>query len=294
MSQREPRSFLFVPGDSEKKLAKGTDSGADALILDLEDSVVASRRSVARGLVLEYLRAHPAPRRQALWVRVNPLSEAAVCLADLAAVVAGAPDGLYLPKTHSAQEVVLLDHYLTALEARESVPPGTVRIIPVATETAAAVLTLASYRGSSLRLAGLTWGAEDLAAAIGAASNLDENGEYDFTYRMARSLCLLAAHAAGVQAIETITVDFRDDARLRREVREARRAGFTGKMAIHPNQVGPINEGFSPDAGELAHAQAIVAAFESDPQAGTLQVDGKMIDRPHLVQAMKVLARARR
>lgn len=294
MSPREPRSFLFVPGDSEKKLAKGADSTADALILDLEDAVAAERRPFARALVLEFLRARPAPRSQQVWVRINPLADAPTSLADLAAVVAGAPDGLYLPKTHSAREVVLLDHYLSALEVRDAVPAGSVRIIPVATETAAAVLSLASYQGCSPRLAGLTWGAEDLAAAIGATSNLAEDGQYDFTYQMARSLCLLAAHAAQVQAIETITVDFRNEAALRVEVRAARRAGFTGKMAIHPNQVGPINEGFTPDAADIAHAQAIIDAFATNPQAGTLQVDGRMVDRPHLVQAAKVLARQRR
>lgn len=286
------RSLLFVPGDSEKKLAKGAGGNADALILDLEDAVAADQRPKARAIVFDYLRQRSNRATQQTWVRINPLTERAVSLADLAAVVAGAPDGILLPKVNSAQDVIMLDHFLSALEQRESVPPGSIKIVPVATETPAAVLALASYQGCSPRLAGLTWGAEDLAAAIGASSNLDDSGEWEFTYRMARSLCLVAAHAAQVQAIDTVTVDFRDDERLRREVRAARRAGFFGKMAIHPNQVDIINAGFTPDAAEIAHAQAIVAAFAASPQAGALQIGGKMIDRPHLVGAMKVLSAA--
>ena len=254
------RSMLFVPGDSEKKMAKGSANPADALILDLEDSVAAERLPFARGLVLEYLKAHTDRARQQVWVRINPLSNP-LCLADLAAVVGGAPDGILLPKTFTAQDVVTLDHYLSALEQREGVGVGTTRILTVSTETAQGTLTLAGYVGCSPRLAGLTWGAEDLSAALGASTNREDDGEYAFTYRMARSLCLVAAHAAGVQALDTLTADFRDEARLRREVREARREGFTGKLAIHPDQVVPINEGFTPEADEIAHAQAVVDAF---------------------------------
>jgi len=216
------RSMLFVPGDSEKKMAKGSGNPADALILDLEDSVSAERLPFARGLVNDYLKSHTDRDRQQVWVRINPLSSP-FSLPDLAAVVSGAPDGILLPKTYSAQEVITLDHYLSALEQREGVPPGSTRILTVATETPQGVLTLATYTGCSPRLAGLTWGAEDLAAAIGASTNRDENGEYALTYRLARSLCLLAAQSAGVQALDTLTADFRDTELLRREVRAARR-----------------------------------------------------------------------
>ena len=288
------RSMLFVPGDSEKKLAKAAGGAADALILDLEDAVTAQRRPLARSIVLDYLRQRPRGElqksSQQAWVRINPLSERATSLADLAAVVAGAPDGIVVPKVNSGQDIAMLDHFLSALEQREGIAVGSIQIVAVATETAAGTLALASYQGCSPRLSGLTWGAEDLAAALGASSNRDETGEWEFTYRMARSLCLLAAHAAQVQAIDTLTVDFRDDDRLAREVRAGRRAGFTGKIAIHPNQVDIINAGFMPDAAEIAHAQAIVDAFAANPQAGALQIAGHMVDRPHLVQAMKVLA----
>ncbi len=289
---RYMRSLLFVPGDSEKKLIKAAASSADALILDLEDAVTAARRPLARDIVRNYLRGRSKNSGQQTWVRINPLTDRETSLGDLAAIVAGAPDGILLPKVSSAQDVVMLDHCLSALETREGVALGTIRIIPVTTETPQAVLALSSYQGCSERLVGLTWGAEDLSAAMGASSNLDDTGEWEFTYRMARSLCLLAAHAALVQAIDTITVDFRNDERLRREVRASRRAGFSGKMAIHPNQVALINEGFTPDAGELEHAQMIVDAFAANPEAGALQIAGKMVDRPHLVQALKVLNRA--
>ncbi len=286
------RSLLFVPGDSEKKLAKACAGTADALILDLEDAVTAERRPLARSIVLNYLRGRNNRASQQTWVRINPLSERDISLADLAAIVAGAPDGILLPKVASSQDVIMLDHFLSALEQREGVAAGSIQILPVATETPAAVLALASYQNCSPRLAGLTWGAEDLAAAIGAASNQDDSGEWEFTYRLARSLCLLAAHAAGVQAIDTITVDFRNDQQLHQAVRASRRAGFSGKMAIHPNQVDIINQGYLPDADERAHAQQVVDAFAANPQAGTLQIAGKMLDRPHLVQALKVLAAA--
>jgi len=286
------RSMLFVPGDSEKKLAKAETGEADALILDLEDAVAPERLPFARGLVLEHLRRTPRGGRQQRWVRINPLSSAAA-LPDLAAVVAGAPDGIVLPKTRTAEDVGRLDHYLTALEQREGVPVGSTRIVTVATETAVAVLTMHGYVGCSPRLAGLTWGAEDLSAALGASTNRDESGEFALTYRIARSLCLLTAHAAEVQAIDTLTADFRDGERLRREVRAARREGFTGKIAIHPDQVGPINAGFSPDADELRHAQAVLDAFAAAGGAGAVQLDGQMLDRPHQVQAARVLAMRR-
>jgi citrate lyase subunit beta/citryl-CoA lyase len=286
------RSMLFVPGDSEKKLAKAQASAASALILDLEDSVAPDRNPVARGMVREYLRGRPDRGAQQLWVRINPLSTP-LALPDLIAVMSGAPDGILLPKVGSANDVVLLDHYLTALEAREGVAPGRVRIVPVATETPSAVFELKSYSGASARLIGLTWGAEDLSSAVGASTNRIDSGEYEFTYQLVRSLCLLGAHAAGLQAIDTITADFRDTERIQREIRASRRAGFTGKIAIHPDQVDHINSGYSPDENELAHARAVVEAFERAPGAGTAQLDGRMIDRPHLTQALRILAVSR-
>jgi len=285
------KSMLFVPGDSEKKMAKAQGTRASALILDLEDAVSIERIDIARDMTREYLASHTDRVRQQVWGRVNPLSTP-LALPDLAAVVGGAPDGIVLPKVESAQDVVRLDHYLTALEQRDGVAHGTVRILVVATETPQAVFALDSYRGVSPRLAGLTWGAEDLSTAIGASTNRSEDGEFEFTYQVARALCLLGAHAAGVQAVDTLSVDFRDAERLKRDVRASRRAGFSGKIAIHPDQVDIINTGYSPDDDEIRHARAVIAAFEKAGGAGTVQLDGKMIDKPHLVQARRVLAAA--
>ena len=285
------KSLLFVPGDSEKKMAKAGASAASALILDLEDAVSVERIDIARGMVREYLAGRTDRSRQQIWVRVNPLGTPK-SLPDLAAVVAGAPDCILLPKVDSGKDIVLLDHYLTALEQREGVAAGSIRIIPVATETPQAMFALDSYRGASPRLAGLTWGAEDLSTAVGASSNRLDSGEYEFTYQLARSLCLVGAHAAGVQAIDTITPDFRDRARLEREVRVSRRAGFTGKIAIHPDQVDGINAGYSPDEDEVRHAQAVVDAFDGAAGAGAVQLEGQMLDKPHLTQALRILAMA--
>lgn len=285
------KSLLFVPGDSEKKMARAQGSGASALILDLEDSVSPDRTDVARVMVREFLQANNDRSRQQLWVRINPLT-APNALPDLVAILAGAPDGIMLPKVESAQDVILLDHYLTALEQREGVTNGRVRIIPVVTETPAAMFELKTYKGASPRLLGLTWGAEDLSTAVGASTNRVESGEYEFTYQLARSLCIVGAHAAGLQAVETITANFRDQELLLREVRASRRAGFTGKIAIHPDQVNTINTGFSPDEAEVAHAQAVVRAFENGNGAGTVQLEGKMLDKPHLTQALRLLSAA--
>ncbi len=284
------RSLLFVPGDSERKLAKAAASGADALVLDLEDSVDVANLPTAREMVREYLLARPQTG-PALWVRINPL-DSGLALDDLAAVVGAAPAGILLPKGEGARDIVILDHYLQALEAREGLTPGRIGIIPVATETPGALFQLGSYAGSSARLRGLTWGAEDLAAAVGAISNKADNGEYDFTYQLARSLCLLGAHAAGVPAIDTISPGFRDSDGLRRDAARSRRAGFTGKIAIHPDQVPLINEAYTPSDEELARARRIVDAFEQSPGLGTLQLDGEMLDRPHLKQALRILAGA--
>jgi citrate lyase subunit beta/citryl-CoA lyase len=295
MSTPDPamlRSWLFVPGDSPAKLAKAETTGADALILDLEDAVAPANKARARDIVREYLDAHPQGQRgSALWVRINPLDDAA--LADLAAVVGGAPDGIVLPKIDGPEDVLRLSHGLDTLEAREGLARGHIRILPVATETAAAPFGLGRFASAGLtRLAGLTWGAEDLAAAIGASTNLASPGEWALTYRLVRSLTLLAAKAAGVAAIETLYVDFRDSDGLLAASRAAAQEGFTGRIAIHPAQVGPINEAFTPSAAEIAFAQRVVEAFAAQPGIGTIGMDGRMLDIPHLKQAHRTIARA--
>jgi citrate lyase subunit beta/citryl-CoA lyase len=282
------RSFLFVPGDSDRKLAKGSQSPADALILDLEDSVAESRTAIARGTVLEYLKAHPDRSKQQIWVRINPI-HMPKSLQDLAAIVPGAPDGIVLPKTDGGADCTLCDHYLTALEVASGVARGRVKILAVATETAASVFTLGSYQGSTPRLAGMTWGAEDLPAALGASTNQGPDGQLDLTYRMVRSLCLAGAVAAGVQPIDTVKADFRDSKGLEEDSKASRRAGFTGKMAIHPDQVAVINAAFTPSEEEVAFARRVVQLFADNPGAGTIGMDGKMLDMPHLKQAKRVL-----
>lgn len=287
------RSMLFVPADSERKMAKGAETGADALILDLEDSVAASRTAIAREMALAYLRGRRDDgTRQQLWVRINPLDTPAALL-DLA-VVAGAPYGIVLPKVRSAADVVKLSNFLDALEVRDGVRAGSIRILPVATETPQALFTLDSYEGCSARLAGLTWGAEDIAAALGASTNRRPDGEYDSVYQLACALCLAGAHAAGVQPIDTIWADFRDEAGLVRDAQRARQRGFTGKIAIHPAQVAPINAAFTPSEEELSWSRRVVELFESNPGLGTVGLDGKMLDMPHLKQAQRVLQLAQR
>src|SRR5579864_8524901 len=279
------RSLLFVPADSERKLARGLEAGADALILDLEDSVAAANRPVARKLARDFLEAH-GPDRIRRYVRVNPLASG-LALDDLAATVAGRPDGLLLPKC-TPDDVRTADHYLSAFEAAASAPVGAIRIVAIATETPAAVFALGGYGGVSPRLEAITWGAEDLAACIGG-SNRTIAGDYDGPYQLARSLCLLAAAAAGITAIDTIYTDFRDDAGLKAECAAARRSGFAAKMAIHPAQLAAINDAFSVSAEERQWAERVVAAFAANPDAGTLALDGKMIDKPHLVLARRLL-----
>ena len=286
------RSMLFIPADSERKLAKGEATGADALILDLEDAVAPSRTHIAREMALAYLRSRSNRGRQQLWVRINPLSTPAALL-DLA-VVAGAPDGIVLPKVCSAADVVELSHYLDALEVREGVAQGSIRIMPVATETPQSLFALGSYEGCSARLAGLTWGAEDIAAALGASTNRRPDGEYDSVYQLACALCLSGAAAAGVQPIDTIWADFGDEAGLIRDSRTGRQRGFTGKIAIHPNQVATINAAFTPSDDELAWSRKVVNLFESNPGMGTVGLEGKMLDMPHLKQAQRILALAQR
>lgn len=283
-----PRSLLFVPGDSEKKLAKAEGAGADALILDLEDAVATERKPAARALVREYLRARTLGpgRASALWVRVNPLGGDLID-ADLAAVLAAGPDGIMLPKPAGPDDVRALARRLDEMGA-----PSAVKIIPVASETPAAVFNLGGYAAAPKieRLAGLTWGAEDLSAALGASGNRDASGEWSFTYKLARSLTLLAAHGAGVAAIETLHADFRDLEGLHASSRAARGEGFAGRLAIHPDQVAIINAAFTPSEAEVAFARAIVAAFDADASLGAVAIDGKMIDQPHLKQARKLIA----
>jgi citrate lyase subunit beta/citryl-CoA lyase len=287
-----PRSWLFVPGDSERKLAKGAASAADALIVDLEDSVAPANLPAARMLAAAFLAAHADRTRQQLWVRVNALASG-LALHDLAAVVPGGPDGVVLPKAESAADVVTLGHFLSALEIAAGRADGGTRILAIATETPASLFTLGSYAAAGPRLAGLTWGAEDLATALGASSNRAEAGGYAFTFQLARSLCLAGAAAAGIAPIDTVFTDFRDAAGLDREARAGRREGFVGKLLIHPDQVGTVNAAFTPDAAEIAHAERIVAAFAADPGAGVVGIDGKMIDMPHLKQARRLLAARR-
>jgi citrate lyase subunit beta/citryl-CoA lyase len=283
------RSMLFVPGDSEKKLAKVADSPADALILDIEDSVAPERKALAREMVLAYLKAHSGERLRKLWVRINPL-DTADALADLAGIVAGRPDTLLLPKASGASEVILLDRYLSALEVREGLPQGQIKVAVVATETGAAMFGLGTYSKATPRLMGLTWGAEDLSAAVGASSNSDASGALTLLYQMARALCLAAAAAADVEAIDTAYMGIGDPAGLKQVCDAARRDGFRSKMAIHPDQVEIINAAFSPSEAEVAHARKICDLFAANPGSGTLKLDGKMLDIPHLKQATRVLA----
>lgn len=280
------RSMLFVPGDSEKKIAKSEDFAPDAVILDLEDSVAPANKQAARAIVGDYLTS--ANRRCALYVRINPL-DTPEALIDLAAIMAAKPDGIMVPKAGSAHDCVQLSHYLDAFEAQHGIAHGHTRIVPVATEVPEAVFALGNYAIVGARLAGITWGAEDLAAAIGAIDNRDEAGEWSQPFELTRSLCLFGASAAKVAAIDTLHADYKDDAGLAASSRRARRDGFAGRLAIHPAQVAIINEAFTPSEVEVAHAREVVALFAANPGVGTLGLNGKMLDMPHLVQAQKTL-----
>ena len=294
MSVLPLRSMLFIPGDSKKKLGKVDGCGADAVILDLEDSVAPENKALARKLVSEFIAGMPLGQRTLqLWVRVNPF-DSSMTLADLAAIIPAVPDGIMQPKTDDPDDVRRMSYYLDALEAAHGIEAGSIKILPVATETAVAPFHLGEFAAAKLdRLLGLTWGAEDLSAALGASTNRDANGEWAHTYKMARSLCLLAAHASEVQAIDTLYVDFRDDDGLRASCRAARAEGFTGRLAIHPAQVAAINESFTPSPDEVAHAQRVLDAFAANPGAGTVGLDSKMIDIPHQKQAHRILAQAK-
>jgi len=283
------RSWLFVPGDSEKKLAKSEGIPADALILDLEDSVAPENKIAARGLVCEYLASRATGKRQQVWVRINPIDHVEAG-ADLSAVIPAGPDGIVVPKPRSPDDLELLGRRIGTYEAEHEIKIGTTRILPVATETPQSIFSLGEYRKCGKRLAGLTWGAEDLSAAVGATTNRDENGNWTSPYQMVRALCLFAAHAAWVEAIDTLYADFRNMEGLEKSCAEARRDGFSGKLAIHPAQVEVINRAFTPSTQEIERARRIVALFEANPGAGTLALDGSMLDLPHLVQAKKILS----
>jgi citrate lyase subunit beta/citryl-CoA lyase len=278
------RSLLFVPADSEKKLAKSRSSPADALILDLEDSVAAENRPAARARVKEFLRDRHA---QAIWVRINPVGSEDF-IRDIEAITPSRPSGFVVPKPEGPHALNIIDAHLITRETQAGIDHGGISLLPVATETPVAVLSLQDYRSPPPRLAAMTWGAEDLSAALGAAGNRDEQGEFLLTYKVVRSLCLIAAKAADVPAIETLHADFRDAKGLERAARAAQREGFSGMLAIHPDQVPVINEAFTPSPADVEHAKRVVAAFGSG--AGVASLDGKMLDQPHLKQARNVLA----
>lgn len=283
-----PRSWLFVPGDRPERMDKALASGAEALILDLEDSVAIAAKAQARQAVRRFL--DQADRTGArLWVRINPLATD-LSAADIEAVLPGAPDGLVVPKA-TPDDVRRLGERLDAVEVGAGLAPGSLRLLPIATETPAAVFQLGGYAQCAARLAGLTWGAEDLSAAVGALSARDDAGRYTPVYELARSLTVLAASAAGTAAIETVYPDFRDLGGLADYVARARRDGFVSMMAIHPSQVSVINAGFAPSPAEVEHAEAVIAAFAAQADAGVLSLDGKMLDAPHLAQARRTLER---
>jgi citrate lyase subunit beta/citryl-CoA lyase len=284
------RSLLFVPGDSDKKFAKARESGADVLILDLEDSVAPSMKDTAREMVQGWL-DQAGQVKPALFVRINPL-DTGLTLADLSAVVRPGLAGILVPKANGAHDIERIGHYLDALEQRSGITQGTVKIAVVSTETPAAMFALGSYQQAGERLVGLTWGAEDLGAAIGITDNKEPDGSWTFPYQVARAQCLFAAAAANVAPLDTLYANFKDPEGLEADCRRARRDGFIGRVAIHPAQVETINRCFSPSEEEVAFARRVVDAFAANPDAGTLGIDGKMVDIPHLVAARKTLAAA--
>ena len=275
----QPRSWLFVPADSERKIAKALESDADALIFDLEDSVAPANKAKAREMLKELPKGSSGPQ---LWVRVNPIGSE-FHKDDLRIIRVAEIHGIVLPKSESGADVIQLAHRT-----------GNIPVHAIVTETAASLFGLLSYRDPKSPLAAMSWGAEDLCAALGASSKYDPDGRLSFTYRLARSLCLAGAVAAGVQPVDGVFTDFKDEEGLRTETQAARSEGFTGKLAIHPSQVGPINAAFTPSEEEIHRAEEIVAAFEAHPDAGVLSVGGRMVDRPHLIQARRVLDRPTR
>ncbi|RDC59170.1 Citryl-CoA lyase [Alteripontixanthobacter maritimus] len=284
------RSWLFAPGDSEKKMGKAAASDADIALFDLEDAVAEKAKPDARLLVAAQLSSANDAQRRRLWVRVNPL-DGPHTLADLAAIMPAKPGGIMLPKAQGREDVEVLDKYLSALEVANGIPQGSTPVIPLVTETAASMFQTGSYGGAP-RVVAMTWGAEDLADSIGANANTNDDGSYGFTYEMARSLCLLGAASAGVAAIETIQGDFRDLDGLKERAEKVRRDGYSGMLAIHPAQVPVINAAFTPSADELADAREIVALFDANPGVGTIGYKGGMLDRPYLSRAQRLLAQA--
>lgn len=280
------RSYMFIPGDSEKKLGKVHGLGADAVILCLEDAVAEANKAAARKLTGEYLKANRGNSECELWVRINAM-DTPHTLADLVAVMPGAPMGVFLPKPSHRDEIITLDHYLSALEAQNGIDVGSTKILSLA-ESAQGVINLGSFVGSSPRLCALTWGAEDMSADLGASTNVDESGEYFFVHQMSRANCLTVSAAGDYQAIDSAYLDYKNHEGLRAECVRARQEGFTGKLAIHPGQVAIINECFTPTDEEVAYAKRVIKAFE-ESGAGTIGLDGKMLDKPHLKQAHKIL-----
>lgn len=287
------RSLLFVPGNSEKKLTKAFASAADVVIVDLEDSVAAQDKQSARLIAADFIKANRDTSAASIYLRVNDLGTG-LTDDDLTAFTAAMPDGIMLPKANSFRDVEDLSARLRVVEARAGIEDGALRIIPIMTETPMGILSAAGYGSGNARLAGLTWGAEDLSAAIGAQSARDENGDYTHLFQMARSITILAASAAGTEAIDTVYPDFRDATGFEQECRQALRDGFTGKMAIHPDQVAVINTVFTPTDESLAQAQSVIDAFTDAGNPGVVAINGKMYDRPHLRLAERLLARAGR
>ncbi len=288
--EQQPRSFLFVPANDQRKLAKVMRSEADALILDLEDSVATDAKPAARRMASQFLSAHGwNTRRPRFYIRVNELGSK-LTRDDLAAILPKKPDGIMLPKAASGADIAALASMMAdVMEGNAQDIP----ILAIATETPLALLQMQSFVGAHPQLKGLSWGAEDLSAALGASAVRDTSGSWTGPFQLARNLCLFAAHAAGVQAIDGIHADFRDNAGLAKEAKEAARDGFTGKMAIHPEQIPIINSAFTPSRDAVAEAKAVIEAFQAAPSAGAIGLNGKMIDRPHLLRAQRLLARAR-
>lgn len=287
MTSVRMRSWLFAPGDSEKKMGKALQGPADIVLLDLEDAVVTENKPLARRVVLDFLRANPAERAR-IWVRVNPL-DGPHTLDDLAAIMAAAPGGIMLPKVYGRADVELLHNYLTAFEAANGLERGGTPVIVLATETAEAMYHTGDYKGAP-RVVALSWAAEDLADSVGASANRNEDGSYSFTYELARTFTLLGAATAGVAAIETISANFTDLDALKVRAEKVRRDGFGGMLAIHPAQIDVINAAFSPSDEEVAEAREIVALFAANPGVGTIGWKGGMLDRPYLSRAQRLLA----
>lgn len=281
------RSWLFAPGDSEKKMGKAVAGAADVVIFDLEDAVATENKPEARRMVHEFLRDHPDDRAR-IFVRINPL-DGPFTLEDLVAIMPGKPGGIMLPKVYGRQDVEDLHRYLEVLEVAHGIERGSTPVIVLVTETAEGMFHTGDYKDAP-RVIALTWGAEDLADSVGASSNINPDGSYSFTYEMARSLCLLGAATAGVAAIETIQGDFRDLEGLKARAEKVRRDGYVGMLAIHPAQVDVLNEAFTPSEEEIAEAREIVAIFEANPGVGAIGYKGGMLDRPHLSRAQQLLA----